>query len=65
MEKFDRRAVMVGATAMAILPLTGCVANGEMPIPLPPASFVTRVGTSFMLAGKPYRFAGANIWYGA
>ncbi|MCW3838050.1 cellulase family glycosylhydrolase [Sphingomonas canadensis] len=32
-----------------------------------PASgpFVRRTGTRFALDGRPYRFAGANIWYGA
>lgn len=27
--------------------------------------FVQREGTRLLLGGKPYRFAGANIWYGA
>ena len=27
--------------------------------------FVRVEGTRFMLDGKPYRFAGANVWYGA
>lgn len=31
----------------------------------PQSGFVTVQGTHFMLDGKPYRFAGANFWYGA
>ena len=29
------------------------------------AGFVTVEGTHFQLHGKPYRFAGTNLWYGA
>jgi mannan endo-1,4-beta-mannosidase len=29
------------------------------------AGFVTVEGTQFRLAGKPYRFVGTNLWYGA
>src|SRR4051812_43828413 len=29
------------------------------------SAFVRRDGTRLTLDGKPYRFAGANIWYGA
>ncbi len=29
------------------------------------SGFVTVEGRQFMLDGKPYRFAGANVWYGA
>lgn len=29
------------------------------------AGFVTVEGTRFVLDGRPYRFAGANFWYGA
>ncbi|MDJ0367029.1 cellulase family glycosylhydrolase [Hymenobacter sp. H14-R3] len=29
-----------------------------------PAGFVRRQGTGFTLNGKPYRFIGANYWYG-
>src|SRR6218665_4125347 len=28
-------------------------------------SFIKREGTQFMTEGKPYRFIGANYWYGA
>lgn len=31
----------------------------------PPTAFVQRSGTRLMLGGKPYRFVGANMWYGA
>ena len=29
------------------------------------ASFVQRAGTELQIDGRPYRFVGANIWYGA
>ena len=29
------------------------------------SGFVQVQGTQFVLDGKPYRFAGANFWYGA
>jgi mannan endo-1,4-beta-mannosidase len=37
-------------------------------LPLPAAgapAFVRREGTRLLLGGRPYRFAGANLWYGA
>jgi mannan endo-1,4-beta-mannosidase len=30
----------------------------------PPAGFVRRQGTGFVLSGRPYRYIGANYWYG-
>lgn len=30
----------------------------------PPAGFVRRQGAGFVLNGKPYRYIGANYWYG-
>ena len=44
------------AAALLALPGTGAVAQ--------PAGFVRRQGTGFVLAGKPYRYIGANYWYG-
>src|SRR5690606_32478434 len=34
-------------------------------VPDSQSGFVTVEGTHFVLDGKPYRFAGANFWYGA
>ena len=31
---------------------------------VPPAGFVRRQGMGFVLGGKPYRYIGANYWYG-
>src|SRR4051812_44968281 len=47
----------------------GAVAAGALAAPAIGASddarFVRRVGTSLRLGNRPYRFVGANIWYGA
>src|SRR5262245_20552667 len=48
-----RRAVLAGALAP-----TAC-RGGEM------GGFVSASGGGFQAAGRPYRFAGANLWYGA
>lgn len=55
-----RRTMLGGGAALAsalILP-TATAAP-------PPAPFVRRRGTGFILGGAPYHFVGANIWYGA
>lgn len=46
--------------AVALLTL-GCPAAFAAP---PAAGFVRRQGTGFMLGGQPYRYVGANYWYG-
>lgn len=54
-----RRSVLGSAAALAgaaALPSTATAAPGD---------FVTRKGTGLFLEGKPYRFAGANMWYAA
>ena len=57
----DRRAVMLG-TAGIVAGATGPVrASGKAA----PHRFVRVQGTAFTLAGAPYRYAGANLWYGA
>lgn len=43
---------------LALLAVVGLKAGAQ------PAGFVRRQGTSFTLDGKPYRFIGANYWYG-
>ncbi|WP_200910644.1 glycoside hydrolase 5 family protein [Sphingomonas sp. Leaf230] len=56
-----RRAALLGGVALA----AGCTNNGRLAgLPAAPA-FVTVDGTHFRRGGKPYRYAGANIWYGA
>ncbi|WP_375422023.1 mannanase [uncultured Sphingomonas sp.] len=54
-----RQMLATGAVATAALatPAIGAAAGD--------ARFVRRVGTSLRLGDKPYRFVGANIWYGA
>ena len=48
------RALLLGLLALLCLPATA-----------DDAGFVQVEGTRFVLDGKPYRFAGANFWYGA
>jgi mannan endo-1,4-beta-mannosidase len=53
-----RRTVL--GTAAALAAATSLPASAA-----PPAAFVRRESTRLTLDGKPYRFAGANLWYGA
>ena len=53
-----RRTVL--GTAAALAAATSLPAAAA-----PPAAFVRREGIRLTLDGKPYRFAGANLWYGA
>ncbi|MEG3150155.1 cellulase family glycosylhydrolase [Sphingomonas sp. ZT3P38] len=54
---FTRREVVGGGVAMALAgPAMGAIS---------PAPFVRREGIRFTIDGKPYRYAGANLWYGA
>lgn len=53
-----RRTLIGGSAALA----------AALALPLPAAAvpaFVRREGMRLMLGGRPYRFAGANLWYGA
>ena len=53
-----RRSLIGGSAALA----------ATLALPLPAAAapaFVRREGTRLMLGDRPYRFAGANLWYGA
>ncbi|WP_076069509.1 glycoside hydrolase 5 family protein [Sphingomonas montana] len=62
----DRRMALVGGAALA----AGCTTSGPLGT-LPrggtgrAAGFVTVDGLGFRRNGRPYRYAGANIWYGA
>lgn len=52
------RRDVVGAGAALAIAGTGLAAGT-------PDGFVRREGTRFTIDGKPYRYAGANLWYGA
>ena len=53
-----RRSVITGSATLA--------ATLALPLPASAAPvFVRREGTRLLLGGRPYRFAGANLWYGA
>jgi mannan endo-1,4-beta-mannosidase len=50
-----RRDLLQSAAALALpLPATAAVPD-----------FITRKGAELLLGGRPYRFAGANLWYAA
>ncbi|MEP9401519.1 glycoside hydrolase 5 family protein [Sphingomonas silueang] len=57
----DRRSVLAGGLVLA-----GCAATGQTP-PAPAAAkpFIRREGMRLMQGDRPYRFAGANLWYAA
>ncbi|MEP9360323.1 cellulase family glycosylhydrolase [Sphingomonas sp. KR3-1] len=52
-----RRSMLGSAAALA-----GAAA---LPAAAAPAGFVSAQGTRLVLGGKPYRFAGSNMWYAA
>ena len=53
----SRRHLLGGGAALATaLALPAAAAS---------TGFVTRKSTGLFLDGRPYRFAGANMWYGA
>ena len=49
-----RRTILGAGAALAALPASAAA----------PQPFIRRKGTALTLDGKPYRFAGANMWYG-
>jgi hypothetical protein len=56
-------AMRIGVVAAAVLVLVAAVASAEASPPT--AAFVTRSGDRLTLAGKPFRFGGANVeWLG-
>ncbi len=58
-----RRTMVAGALAAAGgLAVPAIAGDARRPGSAP---FVRRVGTALRLGDRPYRFAGANIWYGA
>ena len=59
---FTRRSALVSAAALG----AALGAGGLTPARAdPPTGFVRREGQRFTLDGQPYRFTGANMWYGA
>ncbi len=59
----DRRSILAGTAALA-----GCAVAPGISSPTPPAigaTFLRRDGKRFVRDGRPYRFAGANLWYAA
>lgn len=72
----ERRSLLTGSVALGGAVLPGCVGGSTgtpasaATVEKPAASnaesgFVRREGTRLLLDGKRYRFAGANLWYGA
>ena len=59
---FTRRNLIAGSTAL----LGACAAPRVIgPGSNAPSGFVKREGTAFRIDGKPYRYAGTNMWYAA
>jgi mannan endo-1,4-beta-mannosidase len=56
----DRRSVLLGGVAF----LGGCAAGALRPAGAA-AEFVRREGAELRIGARPYRFAGANMWYAA
>jgi Endo-beta-mannanase len=52
-----RREIVAGA--LAVIGGTPALAGAK------PAPFIAVSGTQFLSRGRPYRFAGTNLWYGA
>jgi mannan endo-1,4-beta-mannosidase len=59
---FTRRTLLQSSAALIASAAIGCT---SVPSPGGPASFVRREGTRFKIGDDAYRYAGANIWYGA
>ena len=57
-----RRLTVLGGLFLAALAMTCAVPAMAA---APSSGFVKVEGTGFVIDGKPYRFAGANFWYGA
>ncbi len=71
---YSRRSIIVGGTTLVTGLLAGCATGGTIGgttsetasgTPGAPSRFVSVDGLHFRRDGKPYRYAGANLWYGA
>ncbi len=60
-----RTALLTGAAITSGALLSACATVTQPVGRAQPSAFVTVVGHGFERNGKPYRYAGANIWYGA
>ena len=61
---YSRRSIIAGSSTL----LAGCATTTARTVtrdPAAPSRFVTVDGLHFVRDGKPYRYAGANVWYGA
>jgi len=70
MNKINKRTMLAASMALGGSALTGCAGTSAASSAKAPAhgattGFVRREGMRLVLDGKPYRFVGANIWYGA
>ncbi|HYQ43045.1 MAG TPA: beta-mannosidase [Polyangiaceae bacterium] len=68
--KINKRTMLATSVALGGAALTGCAGvSAAHPAHVPPpgidTGFVRRDGMRLMLEGVPYRFVGANLWYGA
>ena len=60
-----RTALLTGAAITSGALLSACATVTQPVGRAQPSAFVTVVGHGFERNGKPYHYAGANIWYGA
>ncbi|MET0792295.1 MAG: mannanase [Polyangiaceae bacterium] len=71
MNKINKRAMLAASVAFGGAALTGCggaSAASQARVPTnnnEKSGFVQRDGMRLLLDGQPYRFVGANLWYGA
>src|SRR6476469_9059001 len=60
---FNRREIVGAGVALTVAAPTFAAKGGTAKRKAD--RFVRRVGTHFTIGGKPYHYAGANMWYGA
>src|SRR4051794_33679663 len=70
MNKLNKRTMLAAGIALGSAAISGCgsanAANlAKAPTKRANTGFVRRNGMQLLLDGEPYRFVGANIWYGA
>jgi mannan endo-1,4-beta-mannosidase len=70
MHRINKRTMLAASVALGGAALTACggvsgASQAKVPSSSAPTGFVRRDGMRLLLEGKPYRFVGANIWYGA
>jgi len=70
MNKINKRTMLAAGIALGGTALSGCGgASAASPSKTPAkgtsSGFVRRDGMRLLLDGEPYRFVGANLWYGA